>query len=45
MDCNEMKNDKDQFKRSSLVGGVSMFFSANWTVLEFGQMDESKGPG
>lgn len=43
MGCNEMQNDKDQFKRSSMLGGVFMIFSTNWTFLEFGQIDESNG--
>lgn len=43
MDYDEMQNDKDQLKRSSVLGGVSKFFSTNWTFLEFGQMDENNG--
>lgn len=43
MDCNKMQKDKDQFRRSSVLGGVPTFVSASWTFLEFGQMDESNG--
>lgn len=43
MDCSETENDKDQFKASSVLGGVSMFFRTTWTFLKFGQMDESNG--
>lgn len=43
MDCNETQHDEDQFKMSSVLGGVPTFFSTSWTFLEFGQMDESNG--